>query len=165
MNYLYGWKVDLSASSWCTTALDSIPGTILIRGTTITRQPRNLGFKALGVQLQFDGRCWREVDRSVGQAWKYFYIHREILCCKGAPIAKLIRLLDRYVGPSITWCSGSWNPTRRDLQKIQHAKRLMIKIMLGFRRRAGEEVEVGTYHQRPFTSLHNLTEASRRRVI
>ena len=50
-----GLDIDWSEAVWCTTAHDSLLGRIEVSDTTITRRPREEGFKAMGVWITFAG--------------------------------------------------------------------------------------------------------------
>ena len=115
-----GWQVPPEECVWCSTIDDSF--TFEIRdhlGKEIRRAERTVGFKVLGAWISFDNSCTREVDYRVGQSWKAFGAHRDMLCNKKASLRKRFDLPDKVVLPSISWGEGHMDDdgetTRSDL--------------------------------------------------
>ena len=133
-----GLHADHSKSTWCTTAPDARKGAIHVGDTQIARAPRETGFTVLGTQLTFDGRTGAETERRIKLGWKTFCGLKPLLCCRKTQISRRLDLLKMTVYKTVLWCAGSWNPTRKDFEKLNGALRQMFAIMVGVRMQPGE---------------------------
>ena len=124
----FGWEVPLNEMTWCTTgADDNDHWKIDVQGTAITRAPRNVGFEALGVKITFDNCFETELQNRISRAWRAFYKHKHLLCCRAAPISSRFRLLCSVVCPALFWCAGSWNLTARQVSKLRGVQQSMLE--------------------------------------
>ena len=48
-----------------------------------------------------------------------------------------MQLLERFVGLSLLWCSGSWKLTRQQKKKLNSMQRQMVMKMINFKSRPG----------------------------
>ena len=74
-----GLHIDWSAAVWCTTAQNSLIGSVKVSDSTIPRTPRE-GFKALGVWIIFDGHFTKEIAEREVTAWRKFIAVQHMLC-------------------------------------------------------------------------------------
>ena len=88
----FGWDMPLDQACWCTTAADTLPGRLVVRESAVKRQPRAVGFKALGTQITFNGRCGVEIEQRLGKSWAAFYSMKHLLLCHSASITARIKL-------------------------------------------------------------------------
>ena len=49
-----------------------------------------------------------------------------------------MQMLERFVGPSLLWCAGSWKLTKQERRKLSSIQRQMVMKMLNFKARPGE---------------------------
>ena len=135
-----GWQVPVPECTWCTTASDDTEGEIVdMFGQVVKRASRSVGFKALGSWISFDNSSSKEIEYRIGQCWKAFESHRDMLCNQRGSLRRRLELLDKVVLPSISWGGATWNPTQKDLNSIWTVQHRMMRIMMGIRRRPGEE--------------------------
>ena len=84
----YGSKVVPEECKWGTTDDDKMPGQVIADTVAVTRVPRRVGFKALGVMVAFDGHSDDECIHRIALAWAAFGEHKAGLCNHRAPIKK-----------------------------------------------------------------------------
>ena len=65
--------------------------------------------------ITFDNSCTREVEYRIGQSWKTFGAHRDMLVNKKASLKKRLALLDIVVLPSISWMDNNRKTSRPNL--------------------------------------------------
>jgi hypothetical protein len=138
-----GWHAPVTELCYCSTAFDDqfIEQKVYSEGIVITRRPRAVGFKALGTQLTFTCRDDEELDRRIKAAWCSFFKHRDILCCRIAPLKGRLIFLNKVVVPALFWCSGSWNLRVQQFVKLRGLQRKMVRRMIGFKKREGESID------------------------
>ena len=151
----HGWHVPVDECTWCTTAADAADGNFLdAQGQCVRRSPRDVGFKALGSYVTFDNSCTKELLYRVGQSWKAFGSHRDMLRSPKSSLRKRFALLDSVAFPSVSWGGATWTPTQKYLDLVWTTQHKIMKSMLGMRRRSGEEGE--DFHYRVNLHLKRL---------
>ena len=136
-----GLQIDWREAVWCTTAHDRIPGSIKVDDKTISRRPREEGFKALGAWITFDGHLTKEIaDREV-TAWRRFFALRQFLCDSDVELKYRLRLLAAFVLSSMYWCSGSWILTRTQCAHLRAVLDRMFRKMIYVARGNEESAE------------------------
>ena len=135
-----GWQAPADEMTWCTSAADNEVWRVVLADFEVARSPRNLGFKALGVQITFDNRFNVELEARIKAAWRSFYKFADLLMCKSAPLGKRLKLMGVVIPPSLFWCAGSWNLIRTQLEKLRGVQLRMIRKMIGPRRQDGESL-------------------------
>ena len=154
----HGWAVPLQEATWCTTAPDiNSSWRVAVHGESIPRSARNIGFKAVGVQITFDNSQERELHNRISRAWRAFFKYRVLLCCRSASWRDRFRLL-QSVCSCLLWCSGSWNLTKLQVSKVKAVQLKMLHKMLAPRRAEGEAID--EFMQRVNSKLKRLKEAN-----
>ena len=136
-----GLQIDWRDAVWCTTAHDRIPGSINLVDKTITRRPREEGFKALGVWITFDGHFTEEIVEREVTGWRKFFALRHLLCNSDVALKYRLRLLAAFVLSSMYWCSGSWILTRTQCAHLRAAQNRMLRKMIYVARGNEESAE------------------------
>jgi hypothetical protein len=153
-----GWHTPASELCYCSTAFDDQFTTqkVYSEGIEVERRLRAEGFKALGTQVTFTCRDDKELERRFKAAWCSFNKHKDILCCKIAPIAGRLDFLHRVVVPALFWCSGSWNLRAQQFTQLRGLQRKMVRKMLGFRKR--DEEDLDHFMHRTEATISNLLQ-------
>ena len=151
-----GWQVPLDEATWCTSAADEISGKVNACGLSVKRACRNVGFKALGVQVTFDNQFGVELGSRIKAAWRSYHKYQDLLCCHSAPMSKRLKLLGVAVQPTLFWCAGSWNLTSQQLGQLRAVQQRMVRKMLGCRRGSGEQL--AEYMVRTARVMKNLMQ-------
>ena len=121
-----GLHIDWSAAVWCTTAHDSLTGSVKVSDRTITRTPRE-GFKALGVWITFDGHFTKEIAEREVTAWRKFIAVQHMLCNNDEELKYRLRVLSSCVLSSMYRCSGSWILTRTQRTHLSAVQDRMLR--------------------------------------
>ena len=122
----------LSELTWATTMPDDFKGKVKVRGMELERACREVGFKALGTMVTFEGRNTAEIKSRSSKAWCAFHKFASLLCNKNASIANRLKLLTILVYSSLFWCSGSWRLDNVHLSKLRGAQGKLLRRMLCF---------------------------------
>ena len=136
-----GLNIDWGEAVWCTTAQDTLPGSIAVRGTTKTRRKREEGFKALGVSITFDGHFTKEIAEREVAAWRRFFALRHTQCNNDIALKYRLRLLISCVLSSMYWCVGSWILTRTQCTHLRAVQDHMLRKMMYVPRSLEESAE------------------------
>ena len=154
-----GWDVPLREATWCTTGHDDNQHwQVLVQDVAVPRALRAVGFQVLGAQVTFDNCFEVELQNRFARAWRAFYKYRHLLCCKTAPIASRFRLLASLVENALFWCSGSWNLTARQIQKLRGIQQSMLEKMVAVRRHTDETM--GHFMERFHSRIKQLKMTS-----
>lgn len=87
-----GLHIDWSEAVWCTTAHDSLTGSVKVFDKTITRRPLEESFKALGVWgVTFDGHFTKEIAEREVTSWRKFFALQHMLCNKDVELKYRLR--------------------------------------------------------------------------
>jgi hypothetical protein len=129
---------------------------VVVRGQTLQRAQRSDGFPALGVQITFNNSFEKEIQNRMGRAWRAFYKHKDLLCCRSAPLVDCLRLLSVVVSTSLFWCSGSWNLTVRQISKLRGIEQSMLQKMILVTRQEHESTP--EFMRRLRTKINRLKE-------
>ena len=133
-----GWHTPIEEITWCTTGPNEAPWRVHVRGTEVRRASREIGFKALGVQITFDNQFHLELEARIKRAWASFYKFYDVLCCHGASLKKRFALLSMFVHPTLFWCAGSWNLTTKQLAKLRKVQCSMLRKMISPKQASNE---------------------------
>ena len=90
-----------------------------------------------------------------------FHRHKQILCCRAAPLAKRLDFMKKVVEPALFWCAGSWNLRTDQYTKLRGVQRSMISRMIGFNR--GEDEHIEAFMRRTNATITSLM--SRHEVV
>ena len=93
--------------------------------------------KVLGKMISFR-RLSPEVPLLLSNGCSSWGAHREVLCCKDAPLKHRLHLFQQLVGEVILWCAAAILPLKSNLRKLNGLQFCLIATMLQFRRRTGE---------------------------
>jgi hypothetical protein len=91
--------------------------------------------------LLFDGKTNVEFSNRCDKAWAAYWASKEIFRRFEANRFKRMQMLERFVGPSLLWCAGSWKLTKQQRRKLNSIQRQMVMKMLNFKSRPGETTE------------------------
>ena len=115
----YGWDTPVQELTWGTTLTEKrFKGKIHIENVEILRVDREVGFKALGTFITFNGKNNVELKWRLARAWQAFCKYSEILCNRGVCIHKRLKMLTLLIHGSLFWCSSSWNLTNVQLDHL-----------------------------------------------
>ena len=95
-----------------------------LEGSGVAQHPGKVEYCGL-----FDNSVTQEVEYRVGQSWKAFGAHRDMLCNKKASLRRRFALLEKVVFPSISWGAGSWTMTQRHLDSVRTTQHKMMRRM------------------------------------
>ena len=151
----YGWDTPAKELVWATTLMDTeFTGKIYIDGLEVKRASRDMGIKALGTIITFNGRNDVELKNRITRAERAFAKYHAILCNKAAPMTKRLAMLTILINGSLFWCSGSWNLTNAQLSNLKDVQLKMMRKMLGARR--GETETLDEYMVRTNATIRDL---------
>ena len=108
-----------------------------MNGEVVRISERKVGFKVLGTMVTFDNGFDVEVENRLARAWRAFRASWELMGCTGIPLAKRLQVFRATVEASFFWCTGSWNLTREQLQRIRGQQSRMLRKMLRIKRERG----------------------------
>jgi len=130
----HGWSVPLGEATWCSTGPDDMRNWhVELPWGSVRRASRKEGFNVLGTIITFDASFEVELRNRISRAWRAFYSHSVLLCCRTAPLKDRLRLLTLLVVSSLFWCSGSWNLTSRQVSKLRGVQLKMLQKIVGCR--------------------------------
>lgn len=93
--------------------------------------------KVLGKMISFR-QLSPEVPFLLSNGCSSWGIHREVLCCKDAPLKHRLHLFQQLVGEVILWCAATILPLKSNLRKLNGLQFRLVATMLRLRRRTGE---------------------------
>ena len=131
----HGWGTPHSELTWATTLKDEeFTGKVIIEGKEVSRADRNVGFKALGTYITFNGRNDHELKLRIARAWQAFHKYACILCNKKASTPNRLRMFVVLLHATLFWCSGSWNLNNAQLSSLKGLQLKMLRKMFGGKR-------------------------------
>ena len=139
-----------------TSARDDLVWQVRVGGEVIRRAGRATGFNVLGTVLTADSRIDRELENRARRAWAAFFTFQFILCCKHAPLKSRLKLLAILIEPTLFWCAGSWNLTKKHQENLRGVQRAMIMKMINPKRRPEEPDD--EYFKRLATKIHDVMD-------
>ena len=107
-----GWTVPADDFCWGTTLEDNIDFKVKFGDKVLRKVKRTHGFNVLGTILVFDEKTNLEFNSRCDKAWAAFWANKEIFRRFEANLYKRMQMLERFVGPSLLWCAGSWKLTK-----------------------------------------------------
>ena len=108
-----GWTVPAEDFCWGTTEENNVEMKIKLGDKVLKRVKRTEGVNVLGTILTFDGKTNVEFSNRCDKAWAAFWARKDIFRRFEANLFKRMRMLERFVGPSLLWCAGSWKLTKQ----------------------------------------------------
>ena len=138
----YGWDTPLSELTWTTTLTKArFSRRISIQDVVICRADREVGFKALGTRVTFNGSNSLELKARMARAWRAFMKYADILCNQNSCLQRRLKMLTILINGALFWCSGSWNLTNDQLSNLRGLQQKMLRRMIGRRRHRQQSLE------------------------
>ena len=138
-----GFHTPPDELTWCTTAPDELDLQVTYQERSVARSPRAIGFKVLGSRITFNTSCEADLVCRIDKAWRAFYCHIDILCCKHVSFGRRLQYLESFVAKVLFWGARTWKLTEIQLDKMNGVQLRMMRKMLGARR--CESQSVGDY--------------------
>ena len=91
----------------------------------------------LGTLLNLTDATKHEIDNRIASGWKTFWGMKKLLLNQTVSVSRRLRQFDATVGSCVTWRCESWSPRAEQLHKLEVARRSMLRIREGGRRKRG----------------------------
>ena len=93
----------------------------------------------LGTALNLDDATRNEIDSRIAYACRMFWSMKLLLMNQKVSINRRLRLFNATVGSCATWCCESWTPRAKELDKLETARRSMLRKIMAVRRNTEED--------------------------
>ena len=146
--HFVGLELNLEEASWISTSATALPLRLAIPALAVDRViPRASQITMLGTIVTPNHRTATTMHYRIEKSWEAFWRCRGILMNPNMPRGLKLKFLHRLISPTLFWGSGSWIPSRRDLQTLRSLQLRMSRVALRMPRRA-HEANVWDYYKR-----------------
>ena len=101
--------------------------------------PPGANLVVLGTVLNLEDVTEKEITNRIASAWRLFWSMKPILLNRRVSVKRRLRLFDATVSSCVTWCCESWAPIKEELQRLEVARRSMLRKIVCTGRGPAEE--------------------------
>ena len=113
--------------------------TVVKNGFAVEILPEGASLTVLGTHLNLDDPTKYEITNRIAAGWRMFWAMSKLLMNRKISINRWMRVLDSTVGSCVLWCTESWTPRTEEMQKLESARRSMLRKILGLKRGSDED--------------------------